>query len=62
MMMMMLSMIIMTMIMMMMILSIIITFRSNKTLYGHISLVPLPPDYQPTIVDLPTSTTDQQEG
>eukprot|EP00118_Oscarella_pearsei_P001965 m.9054 g.9054 ORF g.9054 m.9054 type:complete len:895 (+) comp21044_c0_seq2:11-2695(+) len=31
---------------------------SNKTLYGHVSLRPLPLDYQPKVLDLPTTSSD----
>ncbi|KXJ18322.1 WD repeat-containing protein 36 [Exaiptasia diaphana] len=34
---------------------------SNMTLYGHVSLVPLPSDYQPTVVGLPPTSAEQQE-
>ncbi|XP_031556169.1 WD repeat-containing protein 36-like [Actinia tenebrosa] len=35
---------------------------SNKTLYGHVSLVPLPSDYQPCVVELPSTSADQHDG
>ena len=35
---------------------------SNKTLFSHVSLRPLPPDYTPSVVDLPTTGTSDDEG
>lgn len=37
-------------------------FRSNKTLYSQVSLRPLPVDYQPRVVDLPTTTSDDNQS
>ncbi|XP_065834834.1 WD repeat-containing protein 36-like isoform X2 [Oscarella lobularis] len=35
---------------------------SNKTLYSQVSLRPLPVDYQPRVVDLPTTTSDDNQS
>lgn len=35
---------------------------SNKTLFSHVSLRPLPPDYTPTVVELPTTGPSDDEG
>ena len=37
-------------------------YRSNKTLYGEVSLIPLPADYKPTAEELPGVGTEESEG
>lgn len=36
--------------------------RSNKTLYGDVSLIPLPADYQPSVQQLPGTGTGLDKG
>ena len=41
---------------------VLLIYRSNKTLYDDVSLVPLPADYQPTVEQLPGTGTGAIEG
>ena len=36
--------------------------RSNKTLYGDVSLIPLPADYHPSVQQLPGTGTGLDKG
>ena len=41
---------------------ILLRGRSNKTLYGDVSLIPLPGDYQPSVQKLPGTGTGLDKG
>ena len=40
---------------------VLCSFRANKTLYSNVSLIPLPADYEPALIDMPSARINIEE-